>query len=528
MVRDGFDGFERVCDQFKNWRWRIANLYWITDKVGRRVKFEPNWAQARLMEEMHHMNVVLKARQLGFTTFIQLFMLDQVVFNENVRAGTIAHNLIDAVAIFNDKVKYPYQQLPEGIRQARPQIRYSVTELALSNNSSIRVGTSLRSGTLNFLHISEYGKICAKYPEKAREVRTGALNTVHVGQWIAIESTAEGQDGDFYSVCETAQTMQRMGVRLTPMDFKFHFFAWWQAPEYSLSEEDAAGVVITEEFRAYFEDLGLKNGISLTRGQKTWYVKKAAIQLDDMKREYPSTPAEAFSASVEGAYYGLLVAKAESAGRVGVFKAIPVVPVNRIWDIGRSDATAIWFVQFLHGEIRCVGYYENSGEGMPHYAAKCKELHEEHDWQFTDSIDWVPHDARVVEWGSNKSRLEQLVDAGHHPRIPTAMGIHDGINAARSIIPVCTFDTENCAGGIAALKNYRKTWNEDRAMWSNDPFHNWASHGADAFRYLACAYREMKAPRIDPEKQARAENIRAQQQRVKEAKKAKARNRRAA
>ena len=124
------------------------------------------------------MNAILKARQLGFTTFIQLFMLDAAVFNKNVRAGTIAHNLLDAQTIFRDKVKFPYDQLPETVRASVPTITDSATELVLANNSSIRVGTSLRSGTLQYLHVSEYGKLCAKYPEKAREVRTGALNTV--------------------------------------------------------------------------------------------------------------------------------------------------------------------------------------------------------------------------------------------------------------------------------------------------------------------------------------------------------------
>src|SRR5829696_9052324 len=92
-----------------------------------------------------------------------------------------------------------------------------------SNNSSIRVGTSLRSGTLQYLHVSEYGKLCAKYPEKAREVRTGALNTIQSGQVVFIESTAEGQEGHFFELSEAARAKERRGVPLTPLDFKFLF-----------------------------------------------------------------------------------------------------------------------------------------------------------------------------------------------------------------------------------------------------------------------------------------------------------------
>jgi hypothetical protein len=173
------------------------------------VKFEMNWAQERLFDSMHHQNAIQKARQLGFTTFIQLFMLDACVFNSNVRAGTIAHNLEDAKAIFRDKVKYPYDNLPEQIRAAVAAVSDSASELMLSNNSSLRVATSHRSGTLNCLHISEYGKLRAKYPEKAREVRTGALNTVQAGQVVFVESTAEGQEGHFFQLWNEAQALQR-------------------------------------------------------------------------------------------------------------------------------------------------------------------------------------------------------------------------------------------------------------------------------------------------------------------------------
>jgi hypothetical protein len=261
--------FHQAVDQFSDWRWRLNNLYHITDKEGRRVRFQMNWAQEALFDRMHYQNVILKARQLGFTTFIQIFMLDGAVFNSNIRAGTIAHTLLDAQAIFRDKVKYPYDQLPDGLKARVSVLKDSATELLLSNNSSIRVGTSLRSGTLQYLHVSEYGKLCAKFPEKAREVRTGALNTVQAGQVVFIESTAEGQEGHYYEVCESAQAKARMGTQLTPLDFKFHFFPWWENPEYEL---DPTGVVITEDFARYFAKLRDSNGIDLSDRKRAWYV----------------------------------------------------------------------------------------------------------------------------------------------------------------------------------------------------------------------------------------------------------------
>jgi hypothetical protein len=184
----------QLADRF----WRLDNLYAIQTKEGKKAPFRLNWAQTELLHDLHECSLILKARQLGFTTFIQIFMLDACLFNSNIRAGTIAHRLDDARVIFRDKVKFTYDNLSNVLKAARPIIRDSADELVFANNSSIRVSTSMRSGTLQYLHISEYGQLCSRYPEKAREIRTGALNTVQAGQVIFIESTAEGREGHFY------------------------------------------------------------------------------------------------------------------------------------------------------------------------------------------------------------------------------------------------------------------------------------------------------------------------------------------
>jgi hypothetical protein len=509
---------QRVRDHLLDWRWRLNNLYFITDKAGRRVRFEMNWAQQALYDEMHYLNVILKARQLGFSTFIQIFMLDACVFNSNVRAGVIAHTLPDAQAIFRDKVKFPYDNLPDAIKAARSITRDSASELALSNNSAISVSTSHRGGTLQYLHVSELGKIAAKSPEKAREIRTGAFNTIQAGQVIFVESTAEGQEGDFHRICEEAQSAQRMGSKLTELDFKFFFFPWWKHPDYTI---DPDGVVIPATFEEYFAKLEKSNGIVLKPGQKAWYVKKAGTQLSDMKREYPSTPKEAFEASVEGAYYGAWMEQLEFEGRICERIADPNAPVHTAWDIGRSDYTSIWFWQRFVNECRVVGFYQNCGEGFPHYAEKCMRLYHENGWSRKEAVDYVPHDARVVEWGSNKSRLEQMRDfyktdlakevalelgmrpdaiIKFWPNIATELSLHDGINAVRALLPSCTFDATQCDEGIKMLKNYRKEWDDNLSKFKDMPRHDIYSHGSDAFRYLATAHRDVAPPPVEEKK----------------------------
>ena len=162
--------------------WRLSNLYWIKDSQGNRIKFTPNWAQIQLLNDPHPCKIVLKARQLGITTFSCLLSLDHVLWTPNIHAGIIAHTQDDAMSIFQDKLKFAFDHLHPSLRALFRTTGDSARELSFSHGSTIRVGTSLRSSTLQYLHISEFGKICAKYVEKAREVISGALNTLAVGQ----------------------------------------------------------------------------------------------------------------------------------------------------------------------------------------------------------------------------------------------------------------------------------------------------------------------------------------------------------
>src|SRR6478672_5642094 len=131
--------------------WRLNHLYSTLSKSGKVIPFKLNWVQTQLLNDLHEFNVILKSRQLGCTSFIQIFMLDAALFNSNVRAGTIAHRLEGARTIFRDRVRLVYDHLPDWLKRARPILRDSADELEFNNNSSIRVATSMRSGTLGLL-----------------------------------------------------------------------------------------------------------------------------------------------------------------------------------------------------------------------------------------------------------------------------------------------------------------------------------------------------------------------------------------
>ena len=292
------DPAQRAEELFSDRHWRLNHLYTIRDERGMAIPFRMNATQELLYRQLSHLNIILKARQLGCTTFLQLLLLDACLFNSNVSAGIVAHNREDAEAFFDDKIKFAYDNLDPEIKKAIPATQDSAKSLTFANGSRIRVGTSLRSGTFQYLHVSEFGKVCAQFPSKAKEIVTGAFNTVHAGQFIAVESTAEGQGGYFHDMVMAAKRHAEQGKELTPLDFKFHFHPWWRDPGYTLDEP----VTVTTADQRYFADLADK-GIRLTDGQKAWYLKKAQVQGEDMKREYPATPEEAFAAAIEGAYY---------------------------------------------------------------------------------------------------------------------------------------------------------------------------------------------------------------------------------
>lgn len=197
-----------------------------------------------------------------------------------------------------------------------------------------------------------------------------------------------------------------------------------------------------------------------------------------------------FDAAILGAYWGAELAAAERDGRVRPLAIDPTMPVHDAWDIGVRDSTAIWFFQTDGFRVRVVDYYENHGKDAAHYVKFVQ------DRGYKRGITWLPHDAKVTEWTANRTRVETITKLGLNPRLVPDHKLMDGINSARLIIPLCEFNsTPAVQQGMEALKAYQKEWNEKMSRFSDTPLHNWASHGADAFRYLAIGWRQqVKAP----------------------------------
>ncbi len=196
-----------------------------------------------------------------------------------------------------------------------------------------------------------------------------------------------------------------------------------------------------------------------------------------------------FAHIFEGAYYVKELLACKTEGRIRPVYVEPDLPVHTAWDLGIGDSTAIWFFQVVGAEIRVIDFYEANGQGLPHYA----QILASKGYRYGD--DWVPHDAKVRELGTGRTRVETLEALGRKPRLVPHHTLFDGINAVRETLPRCYFNGDKVEAGLDALRQYRSEFKEDDAVFNDKPHHDWTSHAADAFRYLAMAWRTLAPPK---------------------------------
>lgn len=217
----------------------------------------------------------------------------------------------------------------------------------------------------------------------------------------------------------------------------------------------------------------------------------AAGELEDARKamtpeQYEQEYECSFDAAILGSYYGKDIAEAERQKRIREIAYDPNMPVHTAWDLGMGDSTAIWFFQVAPDGVRFIDHYENHSQPLAHYAG----VLEAKPYKYAD--DWVPHDAKVRELGTGRTRIETLKSLGRRPRLVPDHKLMDGINAARVGFSRFWFDEVNCRFGLEALRQYRTEFDEKTKAYKDTPKHDWTSHTADAFRYAAMAWREMR------------------------------------
>lgn len=275
---------------------------------------------------------------------------------------------------------------------------------------------------------------------------------------------------------------------------------WGQVVRPALSDRLGWAIFIgTPKGQNHFFDI-----YNAARGLESWYVAthrasetgvvdveeleeaKATMTDEEYEQEYECS----FAAALIGAYYGKYMNDLEKKKQITSVPYDPAATVSTYWDLGISDTTAIWFIQMVGREIHVIDYVEEAGKGLEWYANEIKSkpyAYEEH---------YLPHDGAARELGTGRSRQETLEGFGIRTQIVPRQSVADGIHSVRMVLPQCWFDVTNCAGGIAALKNYQRKWDSKNKMFLDKPLHDWSSNGADAFRMFGLTFNPQRKARV--------------------------------
>jgi hypothetical protein len=201
-----------------------------------------------------------------------------------------------------------------------------------------------------------------------------------------------------------------------------------------------------------------------------------------------------WTASTLGAYYAVEMARVRNEGRILECDALPDRPVNYAWDLGIGDDTSVWAWQVQGAQLVILDHHATSGVGLEWWRDEIFRREKERGWRH--GSDYVPHDAKIREWGTGRTRVETMAAMGLKPILVPMASIDDGINAVRRTLPLCVFHPRTEEGGISALEQYRREWDDDKKAFRASAVHDWTSHPADSFRYLSMSWKA--TPRIRP------------------------------
>ncbi len=481
---DTMDEIQKIKSLLQDQDWRLFSwkLYKIVDKNWKLIPFEPNKAQKDFYDNMHNLNIIVKARQKGFSTFIQIYLLDQVLFKKNWSVWIIAQDHESAINIFKNKIKVAFDNLPSRLKSYYIVRSDRANEISFENTwSKIRVATSFRSDTLQWLHISEYWKICAKYPLNAKEIKEGSLEAVGKWNFVCIESTAEWWEWLFYEMSKKAKEIQDTKRQPNEMEWKLLFSPRRDDIWYEYDWD----VLITQEEADYFDKLDWM-WIKVTRWQKNRYVLKRREKWDGMMKEYPSTFDEAFQLTLKGSYYEKNLTLARQQWRIWSYPYNPWLQVHTARDLWWSwwwDDTSCRFFQLYDNKIYIIDYLEWNW----YWRLEKLSIVQSKKYNFGRWI-WPQDIMNNNEWETKRHMAKKIGIT--FERLPMEKSLNDWIELVRTNFHRMHFDEQKCAKWLNRLSVYRRSRDEANWVRRDRPQHNWASHAADALRYL-CRWLQM-------------------------------------
>jgi len=330
-----------------------------------------------------------------------------------------------------------------------PNVKFNETELRcdLPNGSRITLLGSENSDGLRGIYldgcvIDEYaninGKLFTEIIRPALSDRKG---------WCVFIGTPQGTNNNFYELYQHAQANKDW----------MHYIA----------RASDTKIVDTEE---------------LTKAKEVMGEKK-------FRQEFECD----WIANIEGAIYNDVIIKIENAKQLSRVPYDPSLPVNTAWDLGVSDHSAIIFFQQLGRSINIIDYYEERGQGLPHYVQVLKSK----DYIYNNH--YAPHDIEVTDFSNGKTRREVAYQLGVRFKVIPKISLEDGIHAVSMLLPRCWIDTDNCKKLIDALRHYHRKYIDKNRVFRSKPVHDWSSHACDAMRYLALGLQEIYTRQSAPQ-----------------------------
>ena len=461
--------------------WRLSSgFYSIVNKTGEVVAFVPKPMQIKLLRSVivdgHNRWLIVKARQQGFSTLIDLMMLDFCHFTDNVQGVIIDLNQAEASVKLSGKIGAAHERMfPEVRRKADP---CSGSEIGFSNGSVIFAGLNARGGTNHFMHVSELGYIAFHDAGRAEKIRSGALPSVPDDGYCFIESTfMGGRGGMFYEMIKRAQEVP--DAQKTIKDFRLLFSAWHDDATCTLAGDMSR---VSKDTHKYLDHVQAVTGKTFTDGQRLWYQVTADEQGIFMKRENPSLIEECWSAPVEGAIYADLLARARAEGRIYDFEYDRAYPVFTSWDIGWDDTTEVWWFQLRGNRINIIKHVSRKKHTPAQMVNVVREA------GIPVATHYLPHDASHGSFASGGATVVDGLERAGLKNLKVVNRIPDlwiGINMVRDLLPRCEFNLKGCADGIGALEVYHSKDDSSGAAVKRAPVHDWSSHAADAIRTMA-------------------------------------------
>lgn len=498
MTADTLTAAEVALLEDPFWRLTSGKLYKIKTADGQGViHFQPRPEQKVLLRELIdavdavklkspgwqkvQKKMKLKARRLGWSTTIGVFVADCLCFRQSFTATLIDRTGDDSTKKMNGIVKVAVNAALElmplrKLKDNDSELTIDTLDPKQSAPSTFYAGTSARGGSNDFLWLSEVAVIQFDDPKRAEEIVTGALPSARHGVTVGETTWKGGKGGKVYQLIKPT-------LEGTADDWQVDFSPWWQDPR-NVAPHASHDAQSLAYFMGIQERLD-RDGIALSDEQKRWWAQERRTQGIFMMRENPTFLDECWRAPIEGAIYAPAIDRARTEGRICQMPVAGDSLVHTSWDLGSPRHTAIWFWQIVGREIRVVDYLSGFEGTLTELAAFILAK------GYSLGTHYLPHDAMQTERsGSNFAAELRQAGLANLVCVPRTASVWIGINHMLELMPSIVWrQTATVDKGIEALAAYRQHIEGVGALTRAEPVHDWASHPADAIRTMAEAHR---------------------------------------